>query len=355
MTPTQRLLCQLARIDLSDEQRRLAGQLQRDVDWEELLSLSRRGGLIGLVARHVVDLEVPKKILHRFVAAALLNRHKNTILMEQAQSLCCRAEARGLVLIPLKGAALNMGLPYNDLSLREMCDLDLLVPPGQLEGVERLLEEQGYVETSDRGYHLRHLHHLTYMREVGDQHVMVELHWTPLYAIWSSPRQEAAMIERSRVLRCGGAGIRALDTEDMLLTVILHLAAHRYRAQLKWLVDIAELARCQPVAWDRVWRRAKKLGAYRAVYFACHLAGQLLEAPIPLPARAPLLHSLMIAASSVESLVTSQEQPEMTRRALINLLQFDSPLGGLGYLAHKGTELLERRWGLRVPRLVSPR
>ena len=77
--------------------------------------------------------------------------------------------------------------------------------------------------------------------------------------------------------------VDVLDPIDSLLSVGLHLAQHRYRVQLKWLVDVAEVARYYEPAidWDEFWRRTQELGALRAMTYVFVLAKELLQAPLP--------------------------------------------------------------------------
>jgi hypothetical protein len=284
MTPTHLLLLRLARLALTDEDRLFVENHARAVDWSEVFRLAQRGGIAGLVARHLAGLPVPLEVRHSFLAMALQTRAQNTVMMDEARRLCGAAEAQGLMLVPLKGAALNSGLPYDDLSLRAMCDLDLLTRRGQMNQVERLMRQEGYEGFGDRTYYLRYSHHLHYRRPLGgDRFIYLELHWTALRAAFGRPAYDEALLQRSVVRRHQGVAFRALHPDDLMLTLLLHLADHRFRAQLKWGVDLAEVARVYEgiLDWLAIFDQARMLGASRVVSYAAALVQELFQGPLP--------------------------------------------------------------------------
>jgi hypothetical protein len=349
--PTHRALLRLCRLQLSDAHRDDLRALAPRVRWPELVQLARRGGVAGLVARGAAEVGAPRDALLELTKSALLTQAQNQVFADETLRLCGAAAEQGLTLVPIKGAALNL-LLYRDLGLRAMCDLDLWASRPQLAAVEALLQRCGYRDETPRGYALRHSHHLKYILELGPRRVMVELHWTGLLADYASPDEEQRMLARARPQQLDPDGPRLglLHPDDLTLVVILHLAVHRYRAQLKWLVDVAELARAFAVDWPALWAAAGRVGGLRAATLAALLARELLDAPIPTPPRAPWLLDWLRRASPPADLVASEPQASWPRRALVNLLAYDSPLHGLRFLARKGDELLERYHGIRLSR-----
>jgi hypothetical protein len=343
MTPTEQLLLCLARLDLTEEKRARAAELARQADWGKLVELALAGGIAGLVGRNLEGLDAPREPRLRLVLASLRAEQQNRALVSEAVRLCAEAEAAGLTLIPLKGCALNLARPYAELGLRSMCDLDLLAPRQELEALGSFLLERGYRAGQHQDRHRRFLHHLGYLGERGGEAISLELHWTALHVMFSRADEDRGMLARAERWSHGGAAVRVLGPEDSLLVVALHLAVHRFRAQLKWLVDVAELARFFEgrLDWAAVWERARRVGGARSLAHALGLAAELLQAPVMIPAGlgSPRLMRWLGPAAD---LVGSRPQPALGRRLLVNLLQYDSPLGGLRYLLHKGAELLER-------------
>jgi hypothetical protein len=319
------------------------------VDWEDLFQLANRGGVAGMISKHLEYTSVPQTIQKKFSEISLTTQMLNRVFMNEAVELCSLAESSGLLLIPLKGAALNMGLPYDDYSLRDMCDLDLFARQDQLDEIEALLFKRGYQITINKEYASRHHHHLQYRKEMGWVSVFVDLHWTLLFRMFNQQNEEDLVIEQTRLHQFHGAYIRILSPELMILSLLIHLAWHRFRGKLKWLVDVAELARAdsKKIQWDNVWSQAKSIGAYRSMCAATLLATELLEAPIPEPPKKPYLIFLLKYFIRSQQIIASKEQPMWIERMLINLLEQDSCTAGIRFLLHKGNELLERYWGIK--------
>lgn len=360
--PTIALLLHLARVELSAGVDEEVAKLAARADWPELTRLAIRGGIAGLIVAHSGRVAMPRRAVHALAAHSLATEAQNRALLAHALHLCGSAEAQGLTLVPLKGIALQVAGIYPQPGMRAQCDIDLLTERSQIDAVDALLRQAGFVYRGDPGYALRHQHHLKYVLSgASGSHTLVELHWTPFFVTYGHARSDAAALARVTEVASAptdpGAGeppLRLLDPVDTLLSVGLHLAVHRYRGQLKWLVDVAELARRDGphLAWNELWERAAELQAVKALDRVFALARNLLDAPLPPPPRRGTLGPALLARlSEPMALLEAEDQPPWSRRLLIDLLQRDRPTAALGNLLDKGLELLDRYQGLRLPRL----
>ncbi|MFH1131039.1 MAG: nucleotidyltransferase family protein [Pseudomonadota bacterium] len=353
---TNQVLIRLCRIVLSPSDCAFIRENSSQTDWQQLFWLACCGGVAGLVTQHLVALRFPMKVVQKFSVIGLHVGAQNKELMAETTRLCETAENGGLVLIPIKGAALNMGLPYEDLSLRAMCDLDLVTGREQIAKVEQLLLDHGYREQRKRAQSLLYSHHMNYVKYRGRTKVLIELHWTPFFEAYGDLKTDREIIERSQVHCHNGAKIRMLDPEDMYLSLVLHLAVHRYRSRLKWLVDLAEYCRTKEkqICWEKVWDTARDLGGLRAAAYGTLLARDLLEAPVPnIPSFSFLPILRQFCPESM--LISSRPQPSYGERFLIDFLLHDSPLSGMRQSLHKAVELLDRYWAIRLPHPIARR
>jgi hypothetical protein len=124
----------------------------------------------------------------------------------------------------------------------------------------------------------------------------------------------------------------------------IHLATHRFRDGLKWLVDIAEISRrCQAqIDWQQLWGDARRLGVVNALTFGFRMAVRLLDAPISGLSPPGLRERLGRRLSPDTALVRSEPQPDNLSRSLINLLLYDDSRDGIRLLVHKAAEIAER-------------
>ena len=133
---------------------------------------------------------------------------------------------------------------YGDLSLREFCDLDLLIRVQDLTKAEDILLACGYTaQFPDRDYRTAFLsYHGQYAFRRGQSDLWVDLHWQfspdgvvfPLRAAEVWPR----LIEET----IAGRTVPSLAHDDLALFLAAHGTKEGWRSLL-WLCDFAEFLR----------------------------------------------------------------------------------------------------------------
>ena len=336
------MLLRLARQDLRDEDVQFL-RAQNGIDWDKVAGLALRGGIAGLVESNLRPLGIGGG-LRPLAMASLHTEAENRLLLRETVAVCAQASALGAVLLPLKGIALIAAGLYSDFGFRSMCDVDLLCPPDRLKQVLPLLRDLGFEETEDsvarRDYH----HHVTLVKAIGSRRLLFELHWQPTLGLYAYQGVVSGWFSRSRRVSTKDGELPGLSPTDLLLSVALHLATHRFRGAFKWLVDIAEISRrCQAeIDWQQLWDDARRLGAVSALTFGFRMAERLLDARIcGLPAPG-LRERLGRRLSPDAALVRSEPQPNNLSRGLINLLLYDDGREGLRFLQHKAADIADR-------------
>ncbi|MCB9554624.1 MAG: nucleotidyltransferase family protein [Deltaproteobacteria bacterium] len=336
-----RFLLGILRQELSPPLRELLVELCASVDRERVCDLAARGGVLGFCARHIELFADDERLSRRLAIETLRVEHHNRQLQQAALEVCDAASNENLRCVPLKGVALHALGVYRDLSLRRMSDIDLWTPRAEFSKMVRLFGKLGYAPSANNPHLARVSHQLTFIGERSGTRIPIELHWTPYFVTYQREGLERALVARLEMHRCAGGQLLMLPPVDLLNTLILHLAGHRFRAQLKWLVDLAELARWKTLDQVALLGEAAALGGLRATARALELATTLLDAPFAQP---PTLWGagMLERLTPPSALIESDEQPIYLQRLLINVLQFDSPLFAGRYLAHKAAELLTR-------------
>jgi len=260
------------------------------VDWDRAAGLALRDGLAALVHAGLGDRAqaIPEAARTRLRAA-----HAASVLTSQARiapalrQVLEALQGAGLTPIVLKGAALAH-TAYPRPSYRTMSDIDLLLPPGQLERAREVLAGAGFREEARPA---RATHHLTPFR--SDRALIpIELHYDLLPA--ENPYALAAdqFIRRARTARLGSIDGLVLDPADALHHACVHLAyAHRYRWYLlRGLVDILAITWRYGASlnWDDFLSAAVAARTGGAVYWPLRLARGWLGAEVPAPVLARL-------------------------------------------------------------------
>ena len=182
---------------------------------------------------------------------------RNRRLLALLERAAAAAEAAGVRLVALKGAAL-LPLWYADPGLRPMADLDLLCSPASLGVVRATLEALGLRQQAHE--HFREargiVHDTLLLTPEGDT---IELH----FALWHElglPRDGAFVLERARRAPTIAGPLWVPDAGDHLYVVLVHAAIHGFAGNPAWLFDACLLLE-EPGALGRASELAVRHGA----------------------------------------------------------------------------------------------
>jgi len=211
------------------------------------------------------------------------NHWNNTGLYAKLQLLLKEMNAKQVPVIALKGAHL-IPVVYQNLALRTMSDIDLLIHKEDMERTGDILTQLGYENTCDQDrYDDIHFHYIYQLNEPGFKSY-IELHWDLHYAatpikidlekIWERAQQETIAHEKTLVL-CA---------EDFVLHQCLHLAVqHCFLFGIRPLYDLKEtILHYQAILnWDEFLDRVRESHLEKGVYLTLFLVRELMQAPIP--------------------------------------------------------------------------
>lgn len=248
-----------------------------DLDWEKLLRLAAHHRLEGLLDAYLgrAGLPVPESVAerlrerrHRLAAAELTAR-------AQLGQISATLQSAGVRSVPLKGAAL-VDSAYEEVGLRAVGDIDLLIAPETLKTALDALEVAGYQERltirpKRPGVEATEHHHHAPLRHPGHS-LAVELHLRPVL----SGRSQAAPVLAGAHLSPRG-GCLLPDPSDHVVILAAHFITDREigsRVALGQLADIARVA--SQARLDRAAARAADWGLTwetSAALHAVHLLG----------------------------------------------------------------------------------
>lgn len=266
--------------------------------------MARRHGVVPLVHRTLSRLSAttmqPDALAN---LRALTNgiRFHNLVMTGTLHSIFGALDTAGIPAASYKGPALAAFL-YQDISLRQFVDIDLLVKPADALSARRVLLRLGYAPT--RG--MPELALRTYIRLHGEfaftteKQILVELNWRIAARYWRLPEIPAAAWQRLRKVTVAGVSVPLFAAEDLLLVLSMHGSKHRWE-MLKWIVDIAELLRvCPDMDWNKIMLDAQAGGYQRMLAIGLWLANDLLDAPLPAHVREAVKNKPLVADLAAE-------------------------------------------------------
>jgi hypothetical protein len=261
---------------------RLSGFTQ--ADWEQILTAAYQHRVVPILFHTLKpffpDLDIPKDIRLKMRHAFYTSTARNMRLYRELSKAIALFNNRGIPVILLKGAHLAE-LVYDNIGLRGMCDVDLLVKKEDLMSVDHELLTLGSAPEARNLMIAQHNYSFGY--KLPPSGLSLEVHWT-LNSPGSTCRVDVGGLwSRAQSVTLAKDQAWALSAEDLLLHLCLHTAKHALVMDLRMLYDIGEVLRCYGASldWTAVGARARQWSIQRAVYVFLRLAGELLGAAVP--------------------------------------------------------------------------
>lgn len=238
------------------------------LDWDALLAEAARQGVAPLLYQRLLAGQRLARLPQPAAQALHLAFHrqwgKNQVRMQTLAHVLDLLAAVGIRPIALKGAGLVLTV-YDELAVRPMGDVDLLVAPQEFRpALQQLLAHGGsatHDEPFDGAYDLVTHHVALVFPRIS--HVMVELHHQWL----SLPQRQAGLVfiadlrARAQAAQWDGRPVDVLGVEDQVLHLCGHLAIHSAVMQrLIWSYDVDQVIRRAGASldWEAVAQRAQR-------------------------------------------------------------------------------------------------
>ncbi|MBU1050865.1 nucleotidyltransferase family protein [Candidatus Bipolaricaulota bacterium] len=314
-----------------------------ETDWEALVALATEQQVCALLTQQLksrgLDAVVPDVTMQVLRDFYLQNAARNLRLCNELKRIVetLRADdvsSTGEIIpvIVLKGLHLATQV-YDNIALRQMGDLDLLVPKQHLQRAADALITSGYkpLKPYSVDVDVALSQHLTaFIKSEISKIDKVEIHWT-----LTKPNQPYTIAVdelwvRAVPLQIAGIDVLGLCSEDLLLHLCLHTSyQHQFAFGLRPSCDIAYLIQhCgETFDWGTVQQRAEAWGWGRGVYLALRVAQELVGANVPgdvLRQLEPFAFEETVVATARNQIFTSWTPTGFLSRELARLMGRDN-------------------------------
>ena len=306
--------------------------------WDRALDVADWHRLSPMLFRHLAPHKAaPAEVLGALEGAYLGNAARNMLVAASLERVLEALAAAGVPAMPLKGAAL-LRTVYRDPAVRELLDLDVLVPAAELGAANAALAAIGYRPEGAGAHH----HAPALANDQGVTAVELHHHVATAEERGSFDFDIAGVWERARGPRAGLA--RLPSVEDLLIHVCFHFTRNRlggsYRrggtgGALAQIADVAWLLPREHVDWPALVEivRGHRLGA--RVFLALFAASEL-GMPVP--------------DQPLAALRPARFDPRIGRRLVaLRVLRSDRhlPVRRLRWIVAPGREALKDGWEAR--------
>ncbi|MGD0101675.1 MAG: nucleotidyltransferase family protein [Acidobacteriota bacterium] len=253
-------------------------------DWNVFIKLSGRHGVAPLLYHRLrtfhSDIPIPANVMARLRHIYLQSAGRGMHLYHKLGKVLGPLRHANIPVIVLKGAHLAQ-LVYDNIALRPMGDVDVLVHKDDLMRVEAALLGMGYAPAECRRQIAKDICHFVYGLPNGE--LFVEVHWKFLPSMYRFKIDIDGQWERSRQAIIAGVEVSVLCPEDLLLHLCLHASKHLFEMGLITLYDILQTIRyhAKEIDWKQVRLRSEQSGGAKCVYLTFRLARELLGASVP--------------------------------------------------------------------------
>ncbi len=248
--------------------------------WERLADRAGRLRVAGVIAVECGD-TIPEPVRTGLQASVRSTVLRNLRFRAEFVSLAKIAGEAGGRLLALKGLPLAHGV-YPQAGMRDMVDLDVLVPRSDLDTVLAAAIGLGYSASRhvDRDATLAVAHHLPRLLK---PHVALEIHWR-LAPETERPHVAPSKLWARAVPSPLAPGTFELAPEDALLHICTHAGhSHLFEIGPRPFVDIRYLIERQgdQLSWNTVVSRARQWKCERAVWLTLSVVQRQLGGRIP--------------------------------------------------------------------------
>jgi hypothetical protein len=285
LSETTVLLDCLDRSDEAAAAERLA--LVSPQEWYAVIAQAHRHNVKPLLYHRVkrLGITLPAEAVEELRRAYLKNATRNMLLAHEVAILLRRLQEHSVPIILLKGVYLAEQV-YEDIGLRSMSDVDLLVRAADVSCVEQALLAEGFEPSTPNRIIGKNNSHFGYT--LPALRLLLEVHWTLIggegqFGTFPIEIDVAGLWARAQPLTLEDSSALALSLDDLILHLCLHTAKHAHELQLRMLCDIAEIIRKYgpDIDWEAVGARAQSWGIVRSVYLVLRLSRDLLGAAVP--------------------------------------------------------------------------
>ncbi len=218
--------------------------------------------LVPLLYRNLVRLGVGQTEIGRYQGIYRKAWYENQLHLRDLRRVLAAMAAAGVECMVLKGIPLAVSY-YEEIALRPMADLDILVHPSAATAAARALTDLGYSPAIDTAADLPvdFVNSINAANFVADSRSDVDVHWRVFLDYWREDA-EASFWEASETAQAGDTKFRTMNASDLLLHACVHGIAWNPTPPMRWVADAAMIlrARGSDFDWKLASSRARVLG-----------------------------------------------------------------------------------------------
>ncbi len=256
-------------------------------NWQEIISLASRHGILPLVYKSLKDLPathypLPAEILTELKARYMSISQRNMLMSAELIRIMKLLKANEVEALAFKGPVLAQRA-YGDITLRQFGDLDILVKKEAIYKIYTLLKSQGYerllaLTPVQEKFWIKYVHDMGLVHK--QKGVYFEMHWSFLDKDHPMQVSLETFWDGTQQIPINGYPLPTFSHENLLYYLCIHGSKHLWE-RLEWVKDLDLLLRNHAIDGNAVLQKAKEEGFEKMVLLGFSLSTSLFATPLP--------------------------------------------------------------------------
>lgn len=273
--------------------------LQHNLNWSYILEESIRQGIGCLIYNYLSQFKnnIPENIRKSFKQIHYKNTYRNIKIYQEISNILSSFNNENLGVIPLKGIFLAEKV-YDNISLRTMNDVDILIKKKDLLTIDKILYDLGfrrhisnellfvaleksYLNSVDYDYFKTDAQFLD--SQINTLHV----HWhivnitLPTYLYTKNINMDKFW-RCARPTEIGGIRTFELAPHHLIMYLSEHALKHSFRSLIHFLdINAAIKKYKQEINWHELIKDTLEFGMERQVYYSLYFTNYFLNTQVP--------------------------------------------------------------------------
>lgn len=184
--------------------------------------------------------------------------------------------------LAFKGPALAQ-MVYEDITLRQYSDLDVLTRKENIYKIDSLLKAYGYkrlltLTPIQEKVWIKYAHDMGFIHKQKGVHF--EMHWSFLDEDYPLQVDLEDFWKETHEVKLNGHPIPTFSNENLLYYLCIHGSKHLWE-RIEWVKDLDLLIQNENIDWDALTSKAEVSGFEKMVYLGLSLSASLFATPLP--------------------------------------------------------------------------
>ncbi|QOR62631.1 nucleotidyltransferase family protein [Sulfurovum sp. ST-21] len=257
-----------------------------------ITSMASRHGILPLVYKTIKNLSqsdslnAQRSTLNTFLSELkpyyMSIVQRNMLMTSELIKIMDLLRKNSIEALAFKGPALAQ-MVYEDITLRQYSDLDVLTRKENIYKIDSLLKAYGYkrlltLTPIQEKVWIKYAHDMGFIHKQKGVHF--EMHWSFLDEDYPMQVNLENFWKETQTVKLNGHDISTFSNENLLYYLCIHGSKHLWE-RVEWIKDIDLLIRKHKVNWEIIIQKAKENNFEKMVYLGLSLSVFLFHTPLP--------------------------------------------------------------------------